>query len=100
MCTRAGWHREGRPGRVSIYRVICRPAVAEIVGEGRLDGAEDLAAIDALQVDARDAEVGVPKLLLDHHERDALVSYLDRVCVTQLMRSEPSPHTRCRGRVV
>jgi hypothetical protein len=37
-----------------------------------VDGADDLAAIDALQVDAGDAKVGVPKLTLDDYERNAL----------------------------
>jgi hypothetical protein len=31
----AGAGHKGRPGRASIYRVIWRPAVAEMVGEGR-----------------------------------------------------------------
>jgi hypothetical protein len=43
---------------------------------------------------------GVPELALDHDERDAFVRHLDRVGVTQLMRREPTPHTRCGGRVV
>jgi len=38
--------------------------------------ADDLAAIDALQVDACDPRVGVPKLTLDHDERDAFVRHL------------------------
>jgi hypothetical protein len=38
-----------------------------------VDGADDLAAVDALQVDAGDAEVGVPELTLDDDERNAFV---------------------------
>ena len=37
-----------------------------------LDGADDLAAVDALEVDARDAEVGVSELALDDDEWDAV----------------------------
>ena len=42
-----------------------------------MDGADDLAAIDALQVDASDPKIGVPKLTLDHNQRNAFVSHLD-----------------------
>ena len=62
-----------------------------------MDGADDLAAVDALQVDAGDAEVGMPKLTLDDYERNAFVRHLDRVCVAELVRREPPSHTR-RGR--
>jgi hypothetical protein len=48
-----------------------------------VDGA-DLAAVYALPVDTRDAEVRV--LPLDHHERDPFVRRLDRVSVSQLVR--------------
>jgi len=46
-----------------------------------VDGADDLAAVDALEVDAGDAEVGVSELSLDYDERDALVRHLDRMTV-------------------
>jgi hypothetical protein len=55
-----------------------------------VDGADDLASVDALEVDAGDAQVGVPELALDDHERDALVGHLHRVSVPELMRREPS----------
>jgi hypothetical protein len=55
-----------------------------------VDGADDLAAVDALQVDARDGKVGVPKLPLDNNQRNALVRHLDGVRVPQLMRREPA----------
>ena len=61
-----------------------------------MDGADDLAAIDALQVDAGDPEVGVPELALDHDQRNAFVRHLDRVGMTQLVRREPPSHP-CRG---
>ena len=42
-----------------------------------MDGADDLAAVDALQVDAGDTEVGVSELALDDNERNALVRHLN-----------------------
>jgi len=54
-----------------------------------MDGADDLAAIDAQQVDARDAEVGVTKLTPDHDERNVLMRHLDCVCVPELVGREP-----------
>jgi hypothetical protein len=65
-----------------------------------VDGADDLAAVDALQVDAGDAEVGVPELTLDDDERNAFVCHFDRVGVPELVRREPTPHTRSRSGVV
>jgi hypothetical protein len=50
-----------------------------------VDGADDLAAVDSLEVDARDAEVGVPKLALDDDERNSFVGHLDRVGVPELV---------------
>ena len=44
-----------------------------------MDGADDLAAVDSLEIDACDAEVGVSELALYDHERDAFVRHLDRV---------------------
>ena len=60
-----------------------------------MDGADDLAAVDALQVDAGDAEVGV--LALDHDERNSLVRHLNRVSMPQLVRREATSDAR-RGR--
>jgi hypothetical protein len=51
-----------------------------------MHGADDLAAVDALEVDAGDAHVGVSELALDHDKRDPLVRHLDRVRVPELMR--------------
>jgi hypothetical protein len=45
-----------------------------------MDGADDLRAVDALQVDRGDPEVRV--LALDDDERNALVRHLDGVRVT------------------
>jgi hypothetical protein len=50
-----------------------------------MDGVDDLGAVDSLEVNARDAEVGVPELPLDDDEWDAFVGHLDRVRVPQLM---------------
>jgi catechol 2,3-dioxygenase-like lactoylglutathione lyase family enzyme len=68
----------------------------------------DLAAVDALQRDAREAEVAVPELALDDDQRHAFVGHLDRVSVAQLVRREAAPDSRrrrcasqlgaCRGR--
>jgi len=57
----------------------------------------NLAAVDALEVHARDAEVRV--LALDHDERDSLVRHLDRVRMSQLVRREPTSDAR-RGSCV
>lgn len=65
-----------------------------------MDGADDLAAVDALQVHAGDPEVGVPKLTLDHDERNAFVRHLDRMGVAQLVWREPPSHTRRAGSMV
>ena len=65
-----------------------------------MDGADDLAAVDALEINAGDAEVGVPELALDHDERDAFVRHLDRVSVPKLMRREPPPHACSGGNLV
>jgi hypothetical protein len=50
------------------------------------DGIDDLGVVDGLQVDRRDAEVGVSELSLDHDERNALAGRLDGVGVTKLVR--------------
>ena len=56
-----------------------------------VDGGDDLFGVDALQVDAGRAEVGVTELALDHVERDALAGELDGVGVAQLVRREAAP---------
>ena len=35
----------------------------------------------------------MPKLTLDHDQRNALVRHLDRMSMTELVRREPSSHT-------
>src|SRR5262249_4867621 len=65
-----------------------------------MNGADDLAAVDALEVDAGDAQVGVTKLALDDHERDALVRHLDGVSVPELVRREATSHVRRGGSVM
>ena len=42
-----------------------------------MNRADRLAAIDTLEIDAGDAEVGVAELPLNHYERHALVRHLD-----------------------
>ena len=61
-----------------------------------MDGLDDLAAVDALEVDAGDAEVAVSELALDDDQRHAFARHLDGVGVTELVRREPAPHA-CRG---
>src|SRR5690242_20233655 len=61
--------------------------------------ADDLAAVDALQV-AGDPKVGVPKLKLDHDQRNALVRHLDSMSMPQLVWCEPPSHTRSGGGMV
>src|ERR1700748_3099125 len=65
-----------------------------------VDGADDLAAIDALQVDGGDADVGMPKWPWDDYERDACVGHFDRVGVPELVGCEPPSHPRRAGGVV
>jgi hypothetical protein len=59
-----------------------------------------ISAVDALQVNARDAEVRVSELPLDHDERDPFVRHLDRVGVSQLVWREPPSHAGGCGRVM
>jgi hypothetical protein len=44
-----------------------------------VDRVDDLAAVDALEVDGCDPEVGVPELALDDVERDAFTGHFDCV---------------------
>ena len=53
---------------------------------------DDLAAIDALQIDRGNPEVRVAELPLDHVQRYALASHLDCVRVPKLMRRETTTH--------
>jgi hypothetical protein len=59
-------------------------------------GLDDLAALDALQVDGGDAEVAMSELALDDDQWHAFASHLDGVGVPELMWREPAPHS---GRV-
>ena len=61
------------------------------------DGVDDLAVVDALQIDGRDTEVGVTELALDDGHRNALARHFDRVGVTQLVRNEPSSYAGIGG---
>jgi len=65
-----------------------------------VDGGDDFAAVDALEVGAGDAEVGVTELPLDHDERDAFMRHLDGVSVAKLVRREPTPDASSDGRVM
>ena len=65
-----------------------------------MDSADDLAAVDALQVDTRNAQVCVPELPLDHDERDTFVRHLNGVSVSQLVWRKPPSHTCGRASVM
>jgi hypothetical protein len=60
-----------------------------------VDGFDDLAVVDALQVDRRDAEVAVAELALDDDQRHAFASELDGMRVPELVRRE-APTDACR----
>ena len=63
-----------------------------IGGASGTDGLGDLAAVDALRIGRRDAEVAVSRLALDHHRWNAFARHLGRVSVPELVRREPVPH--------
>jgi hypothetical protein len=65
-----------------------------------VDSADDLAAIDALEVDARDAEVDVSELALDDDEGDSFVRHFHRVGVPELMGREAASDASFSGRVM
>jgi hypothetical protein len=50
-------------------------------GAAGVDRVDDLGAVDALEVDRGDAEVGVPELALDDDQRHALARHLHGVGV-------------------
>src|SRR5215207_913784 len=60
-------------------------------------GLDDLAAVDALEVDAGDAEVAVSELALHDDQRDAFAGHLDGVGVPKLVWGEAAPDS-CGGR--
>lgn len=62
-----------------------------------VDGVDDLAGVDALEVDRGDAEVGMPELALDDRQRNPFVGHLDCVSVPELVRCEASPHAGLGG---
>src|SRR3954454_375957 len=62
-----------------------------------VDGVDDLGAVDALQVDRGDPEVGVPELALDDDQRHALAGHLDGMRVPQLVRREAPPYAGLAG---
>ena len=63
----------------------------------RVDGVDDFVVVDALEIDAGDAEVGVSELALDHVERDPFAGHLYGMSVTQLMRREAAAYSGVRG---
>ena len=65
-----------------------------------MDRADDLAAVDALKINAGDAEVGVPQLTLDHDQRNSFVRHLDSVSMAELVRRKATSNAGACGRVV
>lgn len=59
---------------------------------------DDLTAIDALQIDRGDPEIGVPELALDHIERDTLARHLHRMRMAKLMGCESPTHRSLAGK--
>lgn len=64
-----------------------------------MDGVDDLAVVDALEVDRGDAEIGVSKLALDDGERDAFARHLYGVGMTKLVWREAPPDAGDHGEV-
>ncbi len=62
-----------------------------------MDGVDDFAVVDALQVDGLDTEIGMAELALDDVEWYALAGHLDRVRVVQLMGCKAAPDAGARG---
>jgi hypothetical protein len=60
-----------------------------------VDSVDDLGVVDALEIDAGDAEVAVAELALDHDQRHALASELDGVRVPRLVRRDAPPAAAC-----
>src|SRR4051812_5064669 len=57
-----------------------------------IDCVDDLAVVDALEIDACDGQVVVAELALDDHQGNAFACHLDGVGVTQLVRREAASH--------
>jgi hypothetical protein len=62
-----------------------------------VDGVDDLGAVDALEVDGCDSEVGVSELALDHDQRYTLVRHFDGVGVAELVWREAPSDAGCFG---
>jgi hypothetical protein len=62
-----------------------------------MHGFDDLAVVDALQVDRGDAQVGVAKLALNDDQRHAFASELDGMRVPELVRREAPTDAGRRG---
>jgi hypothetical protein len=59
-----------------------------------MNGVDDFAVIDSLQIDRGNPEVRVAELPLNHVERHAFSSHLNSVRVPKLMRHEATTHAR------
>jgi hypothetical protein len=63
----------------------------------RACGFDDVAGVDALEIDRGHAEVAVPELALDDVERHAFAGEFDGVGVTELVRYEAAAYAGARG---
>jgi hypothetical protein len=54
-----------------------------------------ISAVSIPWIERRDAEVAVAELALNDDQRHPFTRQLDRVGVPELMRRDPSTHTRC-----
>lgn len=78
-------------GRRGYAHLVGTPVERTVIGVQRRAVAycvDDLAAVDAFEVDTCNAEIRVPKLPLDDDQWCALASHLDRMRMAELMRSE------------
>jgi hypothetical protein len=57
-----------------------------------MHGVNDLRVVNPLQINARDAEMGMPELALDDHHWDPLMRHLHGVGMPKLMRREPAAY--------
>jgi hypothetical protein len=94
QCAEAGGLRSDRPPVFELEHYSEASSRGDHGRRSRVDGVDDLGAVDPLQVNGRDAEVGVPELALNDDQWHALMRHLDRVRVTELMRCEPTAHAR------
>ena len=85
----------GVAGALTALVGLLGPPFAVVLGIGTLYAY--FGAVDALQVDRGDPEIGVTELALDHKQGHTFTSHLDGVCVPELVRREASADARTRS---